>query len=412
MKALNIFVSIVCISLLTTGAWAGDRLLTVKILERQSEPNAGIVFSNLTFSEGLPPVERLKKKEQEAPYEFQVLNSAGSVIYTKKFDFNRHLEVPLPEPGSQQLEGGSRVLLKEPEAVLVVPYLPEGLEVRVKGPKETTPPTPLPVIPESYQVGSLSPSPAPAQEGNLYILMIASGFSKMSDFQTKAQETKTYLANTEPFSFAGSNLNISIYENRADLGCYSGCYNIDRLICCDSEKVIASAVASGQLYDEIIVIHNTTTYSGGGIRDLGSYQTNTASSYCVVYNGDYAPAMTLHEFGHSFGNLCDEYTYGSEEYLYDDCANCRASCSDWSNVSTVCQLGCDARSDYYRPEDSIMLSTNITSYNQPSIHNSLVPRLKFFIPTFSLSETPPSETPQSETFVPVPILELLLEQKE
>ena len=401
MKVLYLIVVVICSSFLTTGAWAGERLLTVKILDRQSEPSAGIVFSKLTFSVGLPPVKRLKKKGLNAPYEFQILNSVGRIIYTQKFDFIRHLEVPLPEPGSKQLEEVSRVLLKEPEAVLVVPYLSEGVEVRVKGPKETTTPAPLPVIPDSYQLDSFLPSPVPAQEGNLYVLLIASCFSNMSNFQTKAQETKTYLLDTEPFSSGGSNVIISTYENRADLGCYSGCYNIDRLMCCDSEKVIASAVASGQLYDEIIVIHNTTTYSGGGYRDFGSYQTNTASSYCMVYNGDYTTSMTLHEFGHSFGNLCDEYTYGSEGYSYDDCANCCASCSAWSNVSTVCQLGCDARSDYYRPQDSIMLSLGIPNYNQPSIHNSLVPRLKYFIPTFSLSET----------FVPVSILQLLLLEK-
>ncbi|MCI5147327.1 MAG: hypothetical protein D3923_17805, partial [Candidatus Electrothrix sp. AR3] len=188
--------------------------------------------------------------------------------------------------------------------------------------------------------------------------------------------------------------------NTGDLGCYSGCSNIDRLMCCDSMKVMAAAVASGQLYDEIIIIHSTSTYSGGGMRDLGAYQDDSASTYCQVYNGTSTVSMVSHEFGHSFGNLCDEYSYGSEGYAYYDCANCRASCSDWSDISTGCQLGCDARSDYYRPEDSIMLSLEIPTYNLPSIHNSFIPRLNFFIPT--------ATTIPSKTFTPRSIVPLLL----
>ena len=233
---------------------------------------------------------------------------------------------------------------------------------------------------------------APAKEGNLYILLVASGFSDMSGFQTKAQEARNYLLSKEPFASRSSDVVISIYENTADLGCYTGCYAIDRLMCCDSQKVMAAVVASGRLYDEIVIIHNPTTYSGGGNRDFGAYETDSTYSFCQVYNGLYTAPMTLHEFGHSFGNLCDEYTYGSEGYSYYDCVNCRASCSDWADVSSGCQLGCDARSDYYRPEDSIMISYASPYYNQPSIHKSLIPRLNYFAPatTVTTGSTPVS----------------------
>ena len=117
-----------------------------------------------------------------------------------------------------------------------------------------------------------------------------------------------------------------------------GCSGIDRLMCCDSSKVMAAAEDSGSLYDEIIVIDNTATYSGGGARDLGSaaYKTNSYSSFCQVYDGQYTVPMALHEFGHSFGDLCDEYSYGSEGYSYYPCVNCRATCSDWSSYSSIC----------------------------------------------------------------------------
>ena len=183
-----------------------------------------------------------------------MLNSKGSVIYAQKFDFIRHLEVPLPESGSEEQGGPSRVAIKEPEAVIVIPYLSEGKSIRVKGPYGATPLTATPALSASYRASSSKPSPAPAMEGKLYILIMASGYSEMSGFQAKAQETKDYLLSKEPFASRVEDIIISIYENTADLGCYTGYFDIDRLMCCDSEKVIAAAVASGMLYDEIIII--------------------------------------------------------------------------------------------------------------------------------------------------------------
>ena len=384
----------------SVAAVAGEGMvLIVKIVERQSRAEASLVFEKLTLNaEWVPGALPKKKTGQRTLYELQVLNSEGSVIYSQGFDFIRHLEVPLPEPGSEKQEGPSRVELEEPEAVLVIPYLPEGKTVRVKGPEGTTPPSPIPAAPASSPSDSSEPSPPPAKEGKLYILLLASRYSDMGDFQTKAQEVRDYLFSKEPFASRRSAVTISIYENTADLGCYTGCHDIDRLICCDSQKVISAAVASGQMYDEIVIIHDTATYSGGGYRDFGLYKTDSTYSYCQVHNGPYTAPMVLHEFGHSFGDLCDEYSYGSEEYDYYDCVNCRASCSDWADVSLGCQLSCDARSDYYRPEDSIMNDLTISYYNQPSIYKSLVPKLNYF--------APPS--PETKRSTPMSIFQLLL----
>ena len=148
--------------------------------------------------------------------------------------------------------------------------------------------------------------------------------------------------------------------------------------------MISAAFSSGLLFDEIIVVHNTDTYSGGGYRDSGAYKTNSYSSYCAVYNGSYATKMALHEFGHSFGDLCDEYSYTSEGYTYTPCVNCRASCSDWSSFAEGCQKGCASKSDYYRPEDSIMISYNVPRFNNASLKAGYSPdglnkRADFFI---------------------------------
>jgi hypothetical protein len=146
----------------------------------------------------------------------------------------------------------------------MLPYMPEGAEIRVKGHGK---PTSIPPAPKSRQL-----SPVPIQEENFHILIIVSDFSEMNKFRTKAQGIKNLLLSKEPFASKSSKI-VSTYENTANIGCYSGCSNINRLMCCNPEKVTNSAVASGKLHDEIIVIHNTKTYSGGGY-----------SSYNMVYN--------------------------------------------------------------------------------------------------------------------------------
>ena len=71
-------------------------------------------------------------------------------------------------------------------------------------------------------------------------------------------------------------------------------------------KSIHDAIA-GVLYEHIIILANTNEYGGGGI--YNDYTLTTA------HNPKFAPVV-VHEFGHSFGGLADEYTYGDPE-TYD-----------------------------------------------------------------------------------------------
>lgn len=427
LKVLNLIVKIALFMLsLNSGLFAAEKVLIVKMQEQRLDSGKGIGLSHLGISAGntvaahrneflrnkqkgivknkKPSVEQnsspnfIDVKIPNILYKLQVLNNRGEVIYTEIFDFIRYIEVPLPEHGMKKKGDVSRIPLEKPEAVLMIPYLPEGVEICVKKENKTILQAPIPDMNTPDRSQDSFPPPLP-QKGIFYVLIMSSGFNDMSEFQTKAQEIKEYLLSKEPFASNSAKINIEIYENETDIGCYNGCNDIDRLICCDSTKVITSAAESGQLFDEIIVLHNTSTFSGGGYRDYGTYENSSAPSYCMIYNGTDSAPMALHEFGHSFGNLCDEYTYDSESYPYYDCANCSESCTDWGDISTSCQLGCDARNDYYRPEDSIMLNLGIPYFNLPSIHNSLIPRLEYFIPT---DGAPPKKKPTA-------IFQLLLE---
>lgn len=64
---------------------------------------------------------------------------------------------------------------------------------------------------------------------------------------------------------------------------------------------------AGTPYEHIIIITNTTTYGGGGI--YNSY--NLASAHGPMYE-----PVVVHEFGHSFGGLGDEYPYGDSDPMY------------------------------------------------------------------------------------------------
>ena len=65
-------------------------------------------------------------------------------------------------------------------------------------------------------------------------------------------------------------------------------------------------------YEHIIILANTDTYGGGGI--FNSYTLTTAG------HPAFKPVV-VHEFGHSFGGLADEYYYDDQfvEYYYPDC---------------------------------------------------------------------------------------------
>ncbi len=371
-----------------------DSVMIIKVSEQQSGEHRDMVLKNVTLSAGSYIERKALSTTKNAPYELQVLSNDLNVIHSQYFNFIRHIEVPLPEPGKAIKNETPRVAIDEPEAVIIIPNLPKAVFLRLKGPEVANLPITVPI---DRLKGPLSDSTLlslpTSQNGKLDILILASGYTEMSSFQNRAMEVKNYILSAEPFSNRMSDITITQFENTENLGCYTGCFGIDRLMCCSGNEVMSAALASGHSFDEIIVIHNTSIYAGGGYRDYGNFQDDSASSYCMIYDGEYSASMALHELGHSFGNLCDEYSYGSEGYSYEECVNCRPSCSDWSGISSGCQLSCDARTDFYRPEDSIMLTLSIPTFNGPSIYKSLLPRINYF--------APPEEESTEKVIVPM-----------
>jgi PKD repeat protein len=317
----------------------------------------------------------------------EILDQNNAVIYSTKFSYQQIITVPMQMPGQIDDKAPSQIRIT-PFTTLVLPYLLNGQKIRIVDENGHVADT---VSLESYGIIDQSPvfkdiESTPWSQGSFNLLILASGYTpaEMYKFTNRATLVENIIRTAEPFKSNNSLIAVNIYSNTRDVGCYTGCYGIDRLLCCNETKVILAAADSGKFYDEIIVIHNTATYAGGGYRDYDTYKTNSYSSFGAVYDGPYSDIMSLHEFGHSFGDLCDEYSYGTEGYTYYPCVNCRASCSEWSSFSSICTLGCDARSDFFRPNNSVMFSLGYRSYNQASINAEYSPdglekRLNFFV---------------------------------
>ena len=98
-----------------------------------------------------------------------------------------------------------------------------------------------------------------------------------------------------------------IWRNTA-LGSHFDTFYSDRYLTTLHMKRLHDVLA-GTPYEHIIILVNTEHYGGGGIYN----------SYNLSYTGgkQFLPVV-VHEFGHSFGGLGDEYAYGNDDPMYFD----------------------------------------------------------------------------------------------
>ena len=96
-----------------------------------------------------------------------------------------------------------------------------------------------------------------------------------------------------------------IWQNTA-LGSHFDTFYSDRYLTTLHLKRLHDVLA-GTPYEHIIVLVNTDHYGGGGIYN----------SYNLTYtHGPNFRPVVVHEFGHSFGGLGDEYPYGDDAPMY------------------------------------------------------------------------------------------------
>lgn len=152
------------------------------------------------------------------------------------------------------------------------------------------------------------------------VAILAEGYTEaeMDTFYRDAQTACESLFNHEPFRSLKDRFNIvAVASPSEDSGVsvprlgewkstafhshFSTFYS-DRYLTTSRLKSLHDALA-GIDYEHIIVLANTDEYGGGGI--YNSYTLTTA------HHEDFRPVV-VHEFGHSFGGLADEYFYDND----------------------------------------------------------------------------------------------------
>lgn len=159
------------------------------------------------------------------------------------------------------------------------------------------------------------------QSGNekdcIDVAILAEGYTEkeMDIFFQDAQRTCESLFSHEPFRSMKDKFNIvavaspsvdsgvsvpreNLWKQTAVLSHFDTFYS-DRYLTTSRVKAIHNALA-GIPYEHIIILANTDVYGGGGI--YNSYTLTTA------HHPMFKPVV-VHEFGHSFGGLADEYFY-------------------------------------------------------------------------------------------------------
>lgn len=154
----------------------------------------------------------------------------------------------------------------------------------------------------------------------IHIAFIAEGY-KADEMQTYLNDARTAidaLFAHEPFKSRRSCFNIvavespsvesgtsepskGIWKNTALRSHFDTFYS-DRYLTTLSLKTLHNWLA-GTPYEHIIILVNTDKYGGGGI--LNSYVLS------MTHHDKYRPVV-VHEFGHSFAGLADEYAYEEE----------------------------------------------------------------------------------------------------
>ena len=152
------------------------------------------------------------------------------------------------------------------------------------------------------------------------IAILAEGYTEeeMERFYQDATIAMESLFNHEPFGSMKERFNIVAVASpsidsgvsvprlgewrRTAFGSHFSTFYSDRYLTTSDVRSIHDAL-SGIAYEHIIILANTDEYGGGGIYN--------AFTLTTAHHKDFRPVV-VHEFGHSFGGLADEYFYEND----------------------------------------------------------------------------------------------------
>jgi len=177
-----------------------------------------------------------------------------------------------------------------------------------------------------YRLRKLINNGSPDHKIDLLILPEGYTRAEMRQFRIKCQHFTNVLFNVSPFQEESDKFNVWILEvpspesgidnpregifKRTTFGLTYNSLDLDRYVLSLENKTIRD-IAAQVPYDQIIFIFNSNKYGGGGIFNLYSTVYSTAAQPEQNTWPDY---VFVHEFGHSFAGLADEYYTSSTPY--------------------------------------------------------------------------------------------------
>lgn len=204
------------------------------------------------------------------------------------------------------------------------------------------------------------------------IVFLGYGYTKFDDFREDVNKNMNIFLKTEPFNSNQERINFYRIDKMDMFSCDIGAW-----VRCDEFEVKKLSSYCPNDYIVILVDRNK-------IKDLIKPVRSSAVSNIEKINTADNKLVILHEFGHIFGGLADEYVderyYSSINFNPNDYPNCDfpPECLEWKGVNgTGCFEGCSLKR-YSRPtEDSIMRSLNTEKFG-PLNEKILVNKLNVY----------------------------------
>jgi hypothetical protein len=243
--------------------------------------------------------------------EWQTTDEALNGVYRT---FSETVRLPFPKRAIQLTlaRRDRQMVFHELFSILIDP----GLPTRVNKEKKEHP----------YMVTPLMENGAPSVKVD--ILIMGDGYAKadMEKFRKDAKHFNDVMFGTEPFKSRKQKFNVWTIEVESKksgidvpdkdvwkgntLGTQYNTFGTPRYVLTTDNKTVRN-IAAAAPYDYICILVNDERYGGGGIYNLYATTYSRETSHGHEWQMDY---MYIHEFGHSFAGLGDEYYTSSTSY--------------------------------------------------------------------------------------------------
>ena len=198
------------------------------------------------------------------------------------------------------------------------------------------------------------------------IVFLAHKYEDFSKFASDVAKSKDTLLSIEPFKSNADRINIWLVNENSNLGCWG-----KWAIRCDPIRAEEKAYKCPDV-DQTVIL---TEFGGGSCPGFVAGGTPHVDLAIINARLPYADRIFVHELGHCFGGLSDEYVYANTltTRLYISRGpNCdsNSNCNSWKEMpNTECIRGC-TKPNWYRPTKCSVMSDEISMdcfyFNSPS----------------------------------------------